>query len=122
WAAGPTLVALRQTPLWTYGGLFNHLRSFAGDDDRPELSATLVQLFASRRIGPGRTVSATGESTYDWKTSQWNVPLNVSLAQVLPVGKQMLSLQAGVGRYLAGPELAPERGVRFTLTLMFPKR
>jgi predicted TIM-barrel fold metal-dependent hydrolase len=34
WAAGPTLVALRQTPSgWTYGGLFNHLQSFGGDSD-----------------------------------------------------------------------------------------
>jgi hypothetical protein len=29
---------------------------------------------------------------------------------------------AGYGRYLDAPDLAPERGVRFTLTLMFPKR
>ena len=36
-------------------------------------------------------------------------------------GAQMLSLQAGIGRYRTGAELAPERGVRFTLTLMCPK-
>src|SRR5262245_31069543 len=123
WAAGPTFVALRQTAAgWTYGGLFNHLESFAGDSARDDVSATFIQLFASRRVGKGRTVSATVESTYDWEHEQWNVPLNVSYSQVMRIGKQMLSFQGGVGRYLEAPTLAPDWGVRFTTTLMFPKR
>jgi hypothetical protein len=123
WAAGPTVVALRQTASgWTYGGLFNHLESFAGDDDRADVSSTLVQLFVSRRVGPGRTLSAQVESTYDWEREQWNVPLNVSYGRVMRIGRQMVSFHGGVGRYVEAPEVAPEWGVRFTTTLMFPKR
>ena len=115
--------ALRQTASgWTYGGLFNHLESFAGDDDRADVSSTLVQLFVSRRVGPGRTLSAQVESTYDWEREQWNVPLNVAYGQVMRIGRQMVSFQGGVGRYVEAPDVAPEWGVRFTTTLMFPKR
>ena len=122
WAAGPTAVLLKQTTSgWTYGGLFNHLESFGGDDADVDISNTLVQLFVSRRIGPGRTISANVESTYDWEQEQWTVPAHVAVSQVLRVGRQMLSLQGGVGRYVESSALAPEWGVRFTMTLMFPK-
>jgi hypothetical protein len=122
WAAGPTFVALRQTADgWTYGGLFNHLVSVGGDSDRDDVRATLIQLFAARRIGPGRTVSATVESSYDWEHEQWNVPVNVAVAQVLKLGRQLVSFQVGGGRYVDAPELAPSWGLRLTTTLMFPK-
>jgi hypothetical protein len=122
WAAGPTAVLLRQTATgWTYGGLFNHLESFGGDGIEAEISNTLVQLFVSRRIGPGRTVSANVESTYDWEAEQWTVPVHVAVSQVLRVGRQMLSVQGGVGRYVESSDLAPAWGLRLTMTLMFPK-
>jgi len=33
-----------------------------------------------------------------------------------------VSFQGGVGRYADGPEAAPEFGLRFTTTFMFPKK
>jgi hypothetical protein len=36
---------------WTVGGLANHLVSFAGDDDRRDVSATFVQPFVSYTTG-----------------------------------------------------------------------
>ena len=47
WSAGPTVVLLKQSKGWTYGALANHLWSFAGDDDRKDVSATFVQPFLS---------------------------------------------------------------------------
>jgi hypothetical protein len=106
---------------WTYGGLFNHLESFSGNSDRADVSNTLVQLFVSRRIGPGRTITANVESTYDWEGEQWTVPVNIAYSQVIRVGRQMLSLQGGVGRYVEHHDLAPEWGVRLTMTLLLPR-
>jgi hypothetical protein len=123
WALGPTAVALRQTASgWTYGGLFNHLVSVDDEPERGDIRNTLVQLFVSKRIGPGRTVSANVESTYDWEGEQWTVPVNVSVSQVMRVGRQLMSFQGGVGRYLDGPAVAPEWGLRFTTTFMLPKK
>ena len=47
WGAGPTGLVLKQEGPWTYGILANHLQSFAGDDDRTDVSATFVQPFVS---------------------------------------------------------------------------
>ena len=45
WALGPTAVVLKQESGWTVGVLGNHLWSVAGEDDRDDISATLVQPF-----------------------------------------------------------------------------
>ena len=114
---------LRQTGSgWTYGGLFNHLVSVDDDADARDVRNTLVQLFASKRIGPGRTVSASVESAYDWEGEQWTVPINVAVSQVVPLGGRLVSFQAGIGRYADGPEAVPDWGLRLTTTFMYPKR
>jgi hypothetical protein len=123
WGVGPTAVALRQTADgWTYGALINHVASFGGDGERADVNATFLQPFVAKRVGLGRTVSANVESTYDWKRDAWTAPLNVGLSQVLPIGGQLISLQAGASWYVEGPAGAPEWGARFTLTLLFPRR
>lgn len=121
--AGPTGVALRQTAGgWTYGALFNHLWSFAGDDDRADVNATYLQPFLSKGLGQGRTVSASLESTYDWEREQWTVPINVGYSRVGRIGKQLVSYQGGVRYYLEAPDTGAEWGLRFTFTLLFPRK
>jgi hypothetical protein len=123
WGAGPTFVALRQTPSgWTYGALANHIASFAGDAQRADIDATVLQPFVARRIGPGRTVSVNIESTYDWERASWTAPINVGISQILPIGKQLVSLQAGGAYYVETPRSAPQWGARLTVTFLYPKR
>jgi hypothetical protein len=123
WGAGPTAVALRQTKTgWTYGALGNHIWSFAGDDDRADISATYLQPFLSRSLGQGRTLSVSLESSYDWKGRQWTVPINLGYSKVSRIGKQLVSYQGGVRYYLEAPDSAAEWGLRFTFTLLFPKK
>ncbi|HEY7640350.1 MAG TPA: transporter [Steroidobacteraceae bacterium] len=122
WGAGPTFVALRQTRSgWTYGALANHIASFAGDEQRADINATFLQPFVSKRIGPGRTVSMNVESTYDWERSAWTAPVNVGISQILPIGKQLVSLQLGGAYYAEAPSGAPEWGARLTVTFLYPK-
>jgi len=123
WGAGPTFVALRQTTTgWTYGALANHIVSFAGDEQRADVNATFLQPFVAKRIGPGRTVSMNVESTYDWERDVWNAPVNLSISQILPIGKQLVSLQLGGAYYVEAPTGAPEWGARLTVTFLYPKR
>lgn len=96
WGAGPTAVAIKQTPGgWTYGGLANHIWSFAGDSDRNDISATFLQPTLARQFPGGRTVSANLEATYDWQGSDWTIPANLTYSQVARIGQQMLSFQGG---------------------------
>ena len=123
WGAGPTGVALRQTASgWTYGALFNHIWSFAGSGNRADISATFLQPFLAKSLGKGRTLSVNFESTYDWESEQWTVPLNAGYSKVSRIGKQLVSYQGGVRYYIDAPDNGPEWGLRFTFTVLYPKR
>ncbi|MBW1939641.1 MAG: transporter, partial [Deltaproteobacteria bacterium] len=122
WGIGPTAVALKQSGPWTYGVLVNHIESFVGDSDRAYVSATFLQPFLSYITKTKTTIALNTESTFDWSEDEWSVPINLTVSQLLKVGK--LPFQIGVGaRYWAdSPDNGPEGwGARVQLTFLFPK-
>ena len=122
WAAGPTAVVLKQTAEgWTYGALVNHVWSFAGSGNRADLSSTFLQPFLAKGLGQGRTLTINFESTHDWKGEQWTIPLNLTYSKVSKIGNQLVSYAGGVRYYLETPDGGPEWGLRFVLTLLYPK-
>jgi hypothetical protein len=121
WGAGPTVVLLRQENGWTYGALANHLWSFAGAGSRQEVSATFLQPFLAYTTAMHTTFSVNTESTYDWENSQWTVPVNATVNQLLKLGGQPVQFTLGGRYYPEKPEGGPDWGLRFAVTLLFPK-
>lgn len=127
WAAGPTAVVLKQAGPWTVGCLANHLWSFAGDEDRADVNATFVQPFASYLFKRTyTTLSLNTEATYNWDAEDtddaWSVPLNLTVNQMLKIGKQPLQLMAGPRYWAASPDAGPDGwGARIGITFLFPK-
>jgi hypothetical protein len=121
WGAGPTAVLLKQQSGFTYGFLGNHLWSFAGSSDRSDVNATFLQPFLSFTTKSYTTFGVNTESTYDWTASQWTVPINVSVTQLLKIGGQPLTVQLGYRYYAEAPTNGPSWGLRFAVTLLFPK-
>lgn len=121
WGAGPTVVALKQENGYTCGLLSNHIWSFAGDEDRDEISATFIQPFFSYTTRTYTIFGVNTESTYDWENSQWTVPVNLSVTQMLKVKGLPLTCQVGYRYYLDAPDGGPDWGLRFTLTFLFPE-
>ena len=122
WGLGPTAVALKQENGWTYGALANHIWSFEGEDDRDDVNKTFLQPFLSYTTPGFTTYGVNTESTYDWETEDWSVPVNFTVTQLMKFGQQPVSLQAGV-RYWAdstagGPE---DVAFRLSLTLLYPR-
>jgi hypothetical protein len=121
WGVGPTFVVLRQDGGWTYGVLANQIWSFAGDEHRRSVNSAFVQPFLTYTTKTHTTFGVNSESTYDWNTSQWTVPVNLFATQLVRIGKLPVQFQVG-GRYYAdGPSGAPEWGLRFTVTPVFPE-
>jgi hypothetical protein len=134
WGAGPTALALKQVNGWTFGMLANHLWSYAStgghstsdagdasDGSDAEVNATFLQPFVSYTTKTSTTFGLNTESTYDWSHSQWTVPLNASVSQLIRVGKQPVQLSLGVKYYAERPLGGPDWGLRFAITLLFPK-
>ncbi len=121
WAAGPTAVVLKQENGWTYGALANHLWSFAGDDDRPDVNATFLQPFLSFTTQSHTTWTLNTESTYDWERSQWTVPIQGQVSQLLMIGRLPVSVGFGYRQFVEAPRRGPDWGLRFVLTFLFPR-
>jgi len=123
WGAGPAGVALTTRGRWTLGVLANHVWSFAGDDARQDISNTFAQPFVAYTWPSAWTVSVQSESSYNWKSGQWSIPLNVSLSKLVRFGRLPVSLALGVGQWLESPVNGAE-GIRFRLqaNVVLPKR
>ena len=122
WGIGPTAVVLKQQGPWTYGALANHIESFAGDDQRADISATFLQPFLAYVTPTQTTYSINSESTYDWEGHDWSVPVNVSVSQLLRVGNQLVSVGGGLRYWVTAPGNGPDGwGFRLAVTLLYPK-
>jgi hypothetical protein len=122
WGVGPTAVALKQTGPWTYGVLFNHIWSVAGEDERADVNATYVQPFLSYITKTKTTLGLASEDTYDWKNEAWSVPVIAQVSQLFKIGPQIMQLSVGAKYWAESPDAGPEGwGGRAQLTFLFPK-
>lgn len=122
WGLGPTAVALRQAGPWTFGGLANHIWSVAGDDDREDVSQSFVQPFFTYTTPSALSLTLTADSTYNWKSNDWTIPIGVFAAQVFKLGSQTMQVQGGPRYYAQSPESGPEGwGARISVVFLFPK-
>jgi hypothetical protein len=122
WGAGPTAVVLKQSNGWTRGMLVNHIWSYAGGDHRADVNATFMQPFLTFTTPTQWTLALNTESSYDWENEQWSVPVNVSASKLTRIGKQLVSLGGGVRYWVDSPASGADGfGLRFTMTLLFPR-
>ena len=122
---GPTVVMLRQDKMLggtvTSGLLANHVWKVAGPDTFRSINATFLQPFVIYTFGKGTSIGANTESTYNWAQNHWTVPLNGFFRQMVKVGDQPVQLEIGGRYYASKPSGGPEWGLRFSVTLLFPK-
>lgn len=121
WGAGPTVLALRQHHGFTYGVLANHIWSYAGDDDRDDVSATFVQPFFSYTLPSGTSFTVNSETSYNWEADEWTIPFNFIVGQVVDIGGQHMQFSLGARWYAESPAGGPEWGLRFIVTFIFPE-
>ena len=79
----------------------------AGTDARPDISATFLQPFVAYTTPTAWTYRLNTEATYDWKNSQWSVPINATVTKLVKVRGQAVSIGGGVRYWADGPEAGP---------------
>ena len=52
---------------------------------------------------------------------QWTVPINLSVSQLVKLGRAPLQLSLGYRNYVEKPAGGPDWGLRFVVTFLFPK-
>ncbi len=121
WGVGATVVGLKQSNGWTIGFLGNHVWS-VGAAEGQEFSQSYLQPFISYTTPKATTFGLNTESTYNWLTEEWSVPINLTVAQLVKVGGRPVSFTAGVRYWADSPEGGPQDwGARAVVTYLFPK-
>lgn len=119
WGAGPTVVGLMQIGPWTVGGLANHV--WAVDDD--DTNSSFIQPFINYTTADAWTFSLNTETTYNWNSEEWAIPVNAMVSKLVTISDQPVQFQVG-GRYWLESTTGGAEGIgaRFTTTLLFPKK
>lgn len=122
WGLGATVVALKTSGRLTVGFLGNHIWSVTNNDELGEQSNSFLQPFLSYTLPTATTLSLNTESTYNWTSDEWSVPINVAVAQMLNAWGQPIQVSGGVRYWADSPTDGPEGwGARIVLTYLFPK-
>lgn len=122
WGVGVTGVGLTQTGPWTIGALANHLWSITGNSEHGQISNTFLQPFVAYTTPKATSFTLNTESTYDWESDEWSVPINAMVGQIVHFGSQPVQLQGGVRYWATSPDGGPKDwGARLAMTFLFAK-
>ena len=124
WAAGPTVVVLKQSSGFTYGALWNQVWSFAGNEKRGDVSQMYLQPFLSYTTKSAATFGISSEMAANWKAAKgekWTVPLVFQISKVSSFGPFPASYSIGVAPYVKKPEGGPSWKLRAGISLILPR-
>jgi hypothetical protein len=122
WGAGPTIVLLKQSGAATYGILANQIWSYAGASNRASVNQLFLQPFYNYTFPDSTGVVIQTQTTYNWTTRQWTVPILLGVSHVYKIQTQLIQLAMAAKGYAATPTGGPGYGFQWTATLLFPKR
>jgi hypothetical protein len=124
WAAGPTLVVLKQTGPWTVGLLVNQLWQVGGKETPEEptlVNSMYLQPFVSRAYKGGFSWVFQTEFTRNWAASNSVGALNLTLAQVAKVLGQLVQFGFGPKYWYGNAPVRARWGLRVNLIFLWPK-
>jgi hypothetical protein len=118
WAAGPTAALIWQRRGWTLVTIAHHVWSFAGDG--PEsISVTLVDPWLVKAWRSGFGVRIESEIERDWHASQWTIPIELGVTQLVRLGRTSVDLGLSGEYFLERVEEEARWGIVFATNWEF---
>ena len=115
WLLGPELLIGKLTETYVLGIFPNHQWDIAGEDDF-DTSLTTIQVFATYLPGDGWAVASSPIMTYNWETSDWSIPLNLTVSKTAIFGETPYKLDFTLDYYVEAPDaFGPEWVIGFNI-------
>jgi hypothetical protein len=124
WSAGASAIALTQPSWGSVGILGRQLWSFAGDDDRADVSQFLLEPFANYNLSNGWFLITDMVATANWEAASgqvWTVPIGGGAGRVFKIGNQAINSRLEAYYNVINPDAAPDWSVSFTFQFLFPR-
>ena len=113
---------------WVFGALATQLWSFAGKNDREDVSLTTFQPFVTYNFEHGWYVSSSPAVTANWEAdgndNTFTVPVGGGFGRLIRIGKLPVNLQAQAFYNVVKPDDDPTADwtLRLQVQFLFPKR
>lgn len=127
WSAGPSVAGLSIHGPWVIGLLANNVWSFAGDSDRDDVNAFLLQYFINYNLPQGWYLTSSPIITANWEANSdntWTVPVGGGFGKLTRVGKVGLPIDVqlqGFYNVEKPDDIGPDWSIRFQVKFLFPK-
>jgi len=109
WHQGPWTASLQTYQLFSVAGEGTHI-----------INTMTIQPSVSYIFPTDTTLSLSSDSVFDWRSTQYTCPVNLTVYQLTKIGDVPVNLGAGLRYYVSRPMGAPEWGFRCSITLIFP--
>ncbi len=125
WAAGPAGVGLFMKGPWVVGLLANNLWSYAGNNDRKDVSQFFAQYFINYNLPHGWYLTSAPIITANWeaegKGNKWTMPVGGGFGKVFRIGKLPFNANIGAFSNVVRPDGGADWTLRLQLALLLPK-
>lgn len=121
---GPSIVAVKISGKWVYGGLAQNVWGVAGSD-RNDLNVFLTQLFVNYNLSAGWFLTSSPIITANWEADsddRWVVPVGGGFGKVFRWGMQPMNFNLQAFWYAESPDIGPEYEIRVQVAFLFPKK
>lgn len=120
WQVGPAAAVAFATEKWLLGVLVQNPISFAGDRDRKDVNAMVLQPFVTYQLGDGWFARSQPQLFFNWKSGKQVLPLDLGVGRVFRIGRQQISCFVEPFWNVTHDGHSPEYGVTFGVTLIYP--
>ncbi len=107
------------------GILANHLWSFTGEKNEPDVNRSLIEYFAYFNFGNGWSIGTSAENSANWEAENndiWSVPVGGGIGKVVSAKRWPLNLKLEAYRYIEAPSSGPEWSVIFEMQFLFSEQ
>jgi hypothetical protein len=122
WGIGPSVVALAMPGQWVVGALINNVWSFAGDENRADVSFMTLQPFINYNF-PDFYLTFSPIITSNWKAdsdNMWTVPLGIGVGKLIKFGKLPVNFNASYYSNVVKPDYFADWTLRIQAAILLP--
>lgn len=125
WGVGPSGVGLYKHGPWVLGLLVNNIWSYAGNNDRKDVSQFLAQYFVNYNLPNAWYLTSAPIITANWeaegKGNKWTMPVGGGFGKVFRIGKLPFNGSVAAFSNVVRPNGAADWTLRVSLALLLPK-
>jgi hypothetical protein len=125
WGLGPAVVVASMRGRWVLGALLTQTWTMAHADTYTEINQLLFQPFVNYNFGQGWALSFSPVVTAKWNAKsgeQWTVPLGLGITRTTVFDGRPMSLGVQYYNNVERPQGTPGQLIRFSISLLYPKK